>query len=371
MFSLQGRTLNQELYAGALSNAYSWFQRIYDPDFALEQDPETWRKIWRDAKIAQAMQTRMHWVAGLDWSVVPTARLPEESDRQAADLVGEALSQIRNFSDARGLLSQFVFHGVSYAFIEGRRKTINLGGLGARPWWVPTRLRHIDKRRFLVQADKAEAGKSIDLKLMISSIQKSSTWVEVGEDFRRRLIRCVYLDEESRLSAGRGMLESIYFLWWAKQEVMRSGLQGIERWAGGIIGAKVDLEAQAGEEGKSPSDVRDDFVDALEKMRGRHVIALGRDDEVFSLEGGGTGNQIVMQMLEYIDNCTISLFLGSVLPFGQASDAGSFARAREEKDTSIMLIDFNRESLSEAISAALVPCFWSYNAKSLAELGLD
>ena len=102
---LQGNFAYQDQYSRALSAAYKWHYRITDPDWALEQDVDTWRKIWRDPQLAQAMQIRLHMVAGREWQVVPGNKNPTEQDKFAAEIVADALGHLKKFGEARALLA--------------------------------------------------------------------------------------------------------------------------------------------------------------------------------------------------------------------------------------------------------------------------
>ena len=61
---LRGIAPHGDLYNRALSAIYKYHIRIIDPDYALQNEPEVWEKMWRDPKIAQAMRQRLHAVGG-------------------------------------------------------------------------------------------------------------------------------------------------------------------------------------------------------------------------------------------------------------------------------------------------------------------
>ena len=63
------RAINSRLYATALAMAYRNGVEVYDPDYALAQDPEYWEKVQRDATIKHAIEGRLHSVAGREWSM--------------------------------------------------------------------------------------------------------------------------------------------------------------------------------------------------------------------------------------------------------------------------------------------------------------
>lgn len=368
---LQGTFPYPDLYSRALSAAYRWFYRIIDPDWALEQDADTWRKIWRDPQLAQAMQIRLHMVAGREWQVLPGKKNPGEEDKFAAELVADALSHIKKFGEARALMAQAVFHGTSYAFLEGRRVKTTLNGKRG-DWWVPTRLKNINKGRFIYVPKTAKDKNGRDRVLVETHMYPIHDPVptKISSEFNERLCRVIYMDEESRLGYGRGLLETVYFMWWAKQEIMKEGLKGLERWAGGMVTAKTDLYTQPGAEGRDSDSVRNDFANALEAMRSRHVMVVDKTDEIQAIDGGGTGSSMVIDFLNYIDTRITGVVLGSVLPYGVNEGTGSLARSETEQDVTSILIAYDQDNVSEAITDTVVKHFWKKNKPQIKACGL-
>ena len=320
---LTGTSPNAELYSRALSNAYRWYYRLIDPDWSIEQDPEIWiKKAWRDPVLAQAMQTRMHMVAGREWQIHPGRKNPSPDDTRAADVVADALARIAKFSEARALLATSVLRGSAYAFTEGTRETVTLAGLRGN-WWTPRKLRNISKQRFIYTPETItheDGRRSIEVQTRFYPLM--DPWpVVIPQEFAERLIKVIYLDEEDRLTGigGRPLLESVYFMFWCKAEVMKSGLQTLEKWAGGMLIGKTDLNAQPGEMGRDSDSVRDKMLTTLESMRGRHVGVVDKEDEIEHIDGGAS-NSVFLEFLQYMDDKIVGLILGSVLPFGQGGD---------------------------------------------------
>ena len=137
---------NQELYVRALSSIYRYGFRIYDPDFALAQEPDPYEKCRKDPVVAQAIDIRLHGVAGRRWRVMPGGR--EKEDRELAMIVEDAIGSIVGFAEARYEMAQAVIRARSYAYIQGHRQRVRLGEAPAAKWWVPLSLKDIDRRRF-------------------------------------------------------------------------------------------------------------------------------------------------------------------------------------------------------------------------------
>jgi len=372
---LTGTSPNAELYSRALSNAYRWYYRLIDPDWSLEQDPEIWiKKAWRDPVVAQAMQTRMHMVAGREWQIQPGRRNPSPDDTRAADVVADAFARIAKFSEARALLATSVLRGSAYAFTEGTRETVTLAGLRGN-WWTPRKLRNISKQRFVYTPETItheDGRRSIEVQTRFYPLM--DPWpVVIPPEFAERLIKVIYLDEEDRLTGigGRPLLESVFFSFWSRAEIMKTGLQTIEKWAGGLLIGKTDLNANPGELGRDSDSVRNSMLEMLESMRGRHVAVVDKEDEIEHIDSQGGSGAAFLDFLRYMDEKIVGLLLGSVLPFGvQGEASGSYARAVEESETSRLILDYDKQNVSEAISDTVIRLFWKKNRPQLVAAGL-
>jgi len=350
---LQGVAPAPDIYARALSAAYRLHFRIIDPDFAQQRDYDVWEKLRRDGKVSQAINQRTSAI-------------------RLANLVKIALEEIRNFREARKQLAMGVFRGRAYGWSEGDRKLLDLTEDGnTRNWWVPTGICNIDKRRIQIVPRKDEIAPGKFRLITYKEIWSPTydRYIELQPLDYQSLIELVYDDEEGRLGYGRGIIESLYFLWWAKQIILQEGLQGLERWAQGIIVGRIDTE-RAGKKGKNSEERRSKMSDELHKMRSKHAIVVDRDDDLTVVTGGGEGHQMVKAFLDYCDQGILGIAMGSVLPFGSASDVGSMARAEVEEDTSEQIIQYDRSKLDEVLTQTVVRAFIRLNQPHLAELGL-
>ena len=133
---LQGTFPAGDLYANALSSAYLQDWRILDPDLSQQREPEIWEKIQRDGRIAQAIHQRCAGVAGGDWTIQPAS--DDQVDKQLAEVVREAFADIRQFREARKKLAHAIFRGRAYGYIEGSRRSVQLGDYPAQEWWMKT-----------------------------------------------------------------------------------------------------------------------------------------------------------------------------------------------------------------------------------------
>tara|TARA_R100000963_G_C4643949_1_gene107733 strand:- start:1207 stop:2529 length:1323 start_codon:yes stop_codon:yes gene_type:complete len=365
---IQGRNFNSELYNRALSSAYRIWTRLYDPDYALSREPDVWEKLRRDATITQSVDTRLHLVAGRQWHI--EAARDEEEDKKVSSIVGDILKHIRNFTEARYELAQAIFRARSYAYIEGKPETRTFGDGKPRTWWIPYRLRDVDRRRIRYRPEHGVDKEGLETVKVIQEMWSVIRMRYEPFDKADQFVKIVYRNEEARLGYGRGLMDSMYFYWWMKSIVWREGLQGLERWSQGILIGKIDSYRE-GSTSKTNESVRDDLYSALHEMRSRHVIVVGKEDEIEVKDGGMAGHEMVMNFIKYMDEKLIALILGSTIPFGGGSGGGSYARARVEEATTNSLIQFDRDKLDESLSDDLIGLVWRLNYKNFVDMGCE
>lgn len=370
---IEGRNFNADLYNHALSNAYRVWTRLYDPAYGLARDPAIYTKVRRDATIAQAIDTRLHMVASRDWHIEPGD--DSQESRRAASICEKLMRAIKDFGESRLILAQNVFHGRSYAFIEGARQTRTFGDDVARKWFVPLRLRDLDPRRirFVPHIEQVEFGtQRPDQKLWVTQEMWSvvrQQYEEIKPEHRKQFISIIRLNQEANLGYGFPLMDSIYFLWWMKSICWREGLQGLERWSQGVVIGKVDSTREGGVD-RTNDDIRDELFDSLKNMRSRHVLVVDKETDIDVRDGGGSGHNMVMDFIKYMDDKLLALILGSVLPFGGGDAGGSYARARVESDTSSGVIQYDRDKLDNALTDDLIQFIWDQNYQNFAALGL-
>ena len=369
---LQGTYPSGDLYANALASAYLQDWRILDPDLSQQREPEIWEKIQRDGKISQAIHQRCSGVAGADWSVQPAS--DDQVDKQLAEIVREALGEIVHFREARKKLAHAIFRGRAYGYIEGKRRRIILGDYGAREWFVPTRIRDIDKRRFQIVSDSDqddEGNRQIKMTKQMWSVAQMK-WINVRPDDMKAIIEVIWGEEESNFHYyGKPLLESLYFLYYCKAHALELGMTAMEKFAGSTITVAMDPENHPSGAGTDNESVRDAYIDELKKQRSEHIFVHPKGDEISILAGQGEGNQVITGFIDYLDNAILSTALGATLPFGGQSEIGSFARSETERDVSESFLQFDRSLLDQHLTTTLIGLFVDLNWSTLVELGLQ
>ena len=371
---LANRTNQQRQYISALQSIWNFSHQVVDPSFALKKDIDVWRVSLRDGKVKQGVQQRLNNVAGPSWSVRPGD--DEAESGELARLAGLALKKIRKFRDGRKNCAKGIFRGASFNLIIGWRQMVSLGGGPVMDWWLPFKLKSIDKRRFTRQSVKAELEDGRVLthsRLLMSVIDPRNDNQESGiSGFNvvkrpHLFLTATWDNDEDRLGFGEGLLDTLYFLTWVKGIVLREGLQGVERWAQGIVKQKFDPDRSSD---KSNEQRRDDMLDELKRMKSRGVYVYQDGEEIDSLTGGAEGNAIVMDFVRYIDDLIIALSTGAVLASSSGQLVGSFARDKQGAEIQETVVQFDREKMDENISDDLIGLWLRMNRSNLTMLKL-
>lgn len=362
---LRLRNQAASLYTRAISQAYRNGIQIYDPSLWLLREPELEEKMLRDADIAHAVTFRRHLISGRQWTVVPSI---EKSPRAplAVSVATELLKKIQGFTAARFNLARAFFSGARFAQIIGRSEKLTLGDGQERTWWVPVRLQDVDKRMYRIVPHRTEEGK------LGAHWERwdvaNEQWRVESVDSARSTIRHVYQDDEATLGYGRGLREALGWWWYAKEHVFQESLQAVERFAQGILTAKVDGARDAAT-GMPNTELINSWRDVLEDLRARHVLVYDSSDAVESVSVSGEGWQLMTQIRSELRSSIHTLILGANLTTA-ASEGGSYALAEIQENSTEALIQFDRESLEETLTEDLLGCIWYRNWANLSELGI-
>jgi hypothetical protein len=353
-----------EQYVRALSSAYRTGFRIYDPSPALSKDPGIYDKLMLDAVVFHAVQQRRHMVAGHKFQCHPASESP--ADKIWAQICEQLIGKIRNFKGALFNLANAVFVGSTYGMIQGERRWMPLFDGVPRNWFMPMSIRDVSKFRFRPVPKRTGSGadEEVTLEWQMHNVALDQFLpLEHPECF----IKHVYDDNESSLGFGRGLVDAMYYYWRAKELVMTENCSAIERWAQGLLIAKIDGTREGS---KTNSDLLNNVLAELEKHRGRHIMGIDKLDEIDMIPGPAEGWQMASGMRDYLDQSLRTLILGSNLPTGGGTEGGSYALGAVQENSTEALIQYDREILSETISNDLVGLLRRLNQPQLMEMGL-
>ena len=349
-------------YTHSLLAAYRRHAFLFDPDFASNNEIEAWQKIRRDAVIAHAIQRRRHGVAGLNVQMVPASDEPQ--DKRAAEITSDIVDETPKFQQVRFNLAEAIFRGSSWAYICGHRRPFAPSGTRSRLMWVPDKIEHIDRFRMRIRRVDQDDEDVVRTIWEMFSVKRED-WEEVRSP--EAFIMHAYDQTEDTIGYGRGLMQSIFFFWRAKEIVLTQGLAGVERWAQGLLHAQID-GLREGSEGRNNDDLVDEWTEQLVKMRSEHVLISDKNDKLTVEQGPGQGHQMVIDFLKYLDNGIDRLILTSTLPTGGGDGTGSFARSKTEENQLESTLQADRLALSETLDSSLVKLIWSRNQDAIQEI---
>lgn len=361
-----------QTFVSMISSIYKRIGPLYDPDNALFEDANAWTRVLRDDRFRSYISMRLAKVARLTWQMEPASDRPE--DVAAATTAEECFRQIPAFTSSRRHLAKFAFWGSSHAWIEGRREWRMCGTSPSTPrghlaeWWVPTYIKPLDKRQVIYRTLPVKGEDGVVRYTTETLLGTIDAGVHEPMKNPECLVSCTYDDEVERLGYGRGLLETLYHIYWIKGIVRRIGLSGLEKWAHGIVAARLDSTSRGAIDDDTAA-LAQTTLDTLMAMRDNGAIVLDKNDELEVLTQSGAGGELTLKWLAYCDEGAAQLCLGSIRPTG-GGEGGSLARTTEEATTTDDLLDCDREMIDEAITRHVVQLWWDLNQGPLLAMGL-
>ena len=361
---LRLRNQSQQLYVRALSTAWRNSIELHDPSLWLLREPELEEKMLRDADIAHAVQYRRHMIAGQRWAVLPRI---EGSPRApvAVSVATELLDGIKNFTQARLNLARAFFSGSRFGFIHGCTRKMKIGDGVERLWWCPTTIEDRDKRTYRIVPEND--GETLAAHWEIWNIPKTIFEPETIED-AAQTIRHVYQEDQASLGHGRALREALGWWWYAKTHVFEESLQAVERFAQGILAAKVD-GARDAESGLPNTELIREWRAVLEDLRARNVLVYDSADQIEHISMNASGWELLSTIREELRSTIFTLILGANLTTS-ANKGGSYALASIQENSTEALVQYDRETLEETLTDDLLGCVWFKNHANLVELGI-
>lgn len=335
---------------------------LIDPDYSLSQDADAIDKMMRDPIINFAVNFRKRLVAGREWSL----EAKYEQYKPYVGIFTDLMKRIKGFVQSRFILSEAIFQGISAARFDGCIDYLKLEGTNQyMKWWLPRRLRPVDKRRLRREF--------VIVPLKNGLVEYKYAWTIFDPEQRAWYVVqhpewyfwFAYNDEEDRLGYGKGLYDALYVPWYIKSNLLQYGLQWAERWAEPWI--DVALEAEAGD--TDALDARAEAYMALIKMmRAARVLTHDNRDRM-ELKEAATGSQdIIGRMGERMDEATIKVCLSSTLTTG-TGEYGSRAHAEVHQNSQDSAVQYDRMVFEESHDDHLLNSMWLYNRVNLFKLG--
>jgi len=357
------------IYSYALSSAFR-SPYVYDPSFALMKDPDIWEVVRNDVSTMGAITRSTNSIVR-PFRVEAFSDSKDPKDKQLAVIVKDGISQIELFGRRRRRLSEARFLARTYGAILWRKQRIALGGLQEMDWYVPYEIKDIDRRRihWVTDWDKGMLNKlGIHREMYNTDTQR---WEVLPEQLLDSMIEYMFGDTEDRAGNARGLLEPIYFYHFLKMGTFEKIADGIDRWANGVWIAKLDA-LRPGSTGRTSEALRQAAETVLLTIRSQHAAVVEKVDDIEIKETSGTGHQIAMDFVRYLDEAIERLCNGSVRPAGHSvGGTGSRAASETEEDTSESFFQNEREDHDAIMTRDLVCGFLRWNWQTIELLKLD
>lgn len=366
MTLLSVRSTADLTYGYALSSAFR-SQYVYDPSFALAREPDIWELVQNDAVVKSAMD-RSGKATVRPWRMEPFDGSKDKPDRQICAVIKDGLRNITRFNRRRRRISEARILGRTYGVILWQRRSMSLGGSPEMDWYVPYEIVDVDRRRFHWAADWKDGVKTgVHLEMWNTN---TGRWELLPPELRGSMIEYIYQDTEDRVGNGRGLIEPTYFYHYMKTVTFEKISQGIDRWANGVWIGTLDGLRNAST-GKTNEALRQGMLQVMETMRSQHVAVLEKVDDIKVLETSGTGHQISIDFVRYLDESIERLYNGSVRPAGHSvGGTGSKSAGQTEQDETESFFQEEREDLDSVFGRDLVGAFIRNNRPQLERMGL-
>ena len=364
------RTVNDQLAASMYGSQFRGV-RLFDQDVALFNDANAPEVVMRDSATSATMDQFCHEIAATGNTVMPGGK--DDQSAKWAQIVDEMLRGC-NVREAVYELSSYVFWGRAYAFPNFRRKFEMFAETKPQNWLAPYEIRDIDHRQFIFVPVRDTSGASnghIRVKRQFAPAN-TGRYTDEKPEFTRNVIELKWGDSAFRLGYGRGLINSIFFMWRAKTIAMQYGLQGLQRWAEGLLMVEMDIERPA-DSSLTNEALAADMLDKIRNMKSGNVAVLPKGSEPKLHETSGTGHSIVAWFINYCDAQIARLILGSGMPTGageEAGSAGSEGKAVVQERSTTRRIQFHRSRIEECIDRTLIKQIHDLNLPQRLAIGL-
>ncbi len=347
---------------------------ILDPNFGYSRDELYFDKVMREPAIGMAILTRQKQVVGGEWHF----QADESNDPRQKELIPiyeRAFKRISRFKEGLFFLSRAFFPGSEWVKILSRFEYWNPTGQKSGWWWMPKRLKPMDRRRWHMEWFTRKNSQDQEVRHWRWTLFNPYMYRQeiVPPHELQAYIHHVWYDLEPQLGHGWGIGDGLALHWEIKQNLMKYLVTGMERFAWPWVAFFSDGRSNAFDVDLGTSAVTDRLIlSKLRKMRQAGVIWLEKDDKVQFLDAGGKGHaEGLLKAIQYVDKASTEYILGASAPSGGSTTdkGGSYAASSVEDDSQQAYLGYDRGILEETINATLVARFHRFNERNLYDLG--
>ncbi len=350
-----------DFYIQKLVSAFRTGQRILTPENAILQEPELWYEINLDAGARHAMDYLRKLSIGKTHRIEPFDS--SKVSRDISTVFSKLMKKTKNLRRFLFAVSEFTIRGEAWGYPTLKRMSLDVLGNGQKmDWLVPTEIRHVDRYRIRKLSDD-----ELKIKFQFYRLTERQ-WVDMSPNQVGGLCYFNNSGEESRFTYGNGLLESLYFTWYAKKICEGEMLNMAERYGqGGLLVAQIESLKQ-GSDAQSLENYKSNVLQLLKFAKSRHAIAISKDDTITNIPPG-VGLDLLQGIIDYYDNKFLTLCLGANLSV-ESAQTGSYAQSIVHEGTTFLNAEYNRGIISEGITDCLFQLLWKHNRPQFQALGL-
>lgn len=329
--------------------------------------------LQNDAAIKHAMHLLALMSAGDTWAI--------EGPSVVFNMVAKkAFNSIERFAHVRkSLVEKSVLFGLAVQKkVWGKKVFREYGNLS---WDVPIRLKEVDRRRMRIEREYSTKDRNKVYMTVWSPkydqyvILEDKRYIPDAE-FALQDYLWMWHEFEELSPMYRGLGECLYTLAYIKQHALQYWADLAEHFGTPFIVASIDaakaaynMAVNSGGGAQNFQAIVDRWLDILENMKSRHVAVKPDHDALDIHEAGTMGNNILKELIDYVDDKIQLLILGSEL-VTQTSDVGSYATAKIHQGATTCLVVYSRNNVNELLSRDLLYDFYLRNRMNFCSLGL-
>jgi hypothetical protein len=284
------------------------------------------------------------------------------------------LSEIKDFIHVRKSLTySAILFGLGVMKKEWSKKY----WLGLE-WDIPCDIREIDRRRLRLEQYKDDRTRYYwtvwSPKYNAYVVLEDRSIIPTAEYAVQDYIWYIHEYEEMN-PYFRGFGEILFPLCYMKSKIIQYWADLCESWAKPFLtvmidAAKASFNAALGSGLATAQERINEIFDAFEKARSRHMVVMDSSDKMEYHERGSAGNNIIKDLLGYIDEKIQLLILGAQLTT-QTEGTGSYALGQIHRGATQSIIQYNRIRLCEVLLQELVMDFLWKNRLNLFIAGVE
>jgi hypothetical protein len=344
----------------------------YIPEYVSDVE-DFYEILEHDVEFRHVIELRSIMIAGESYEISGT-------DSRLNQIVAKALKRIKRFTVARKVLAEkSATYGL--AVMKKKWKKEQWPEYPGLTWEVPVEIEEVDRRRMRIERDTEDKNKlywtvwcpKTDQYMIIADRNEDPGATLAMQDF----VWMTHEHEENAAYGGyKGVGEVIYRLAYIKHKTIQYWADLAEHWGQPVVTAAINAAqaafnaaSQTGGAVKDADEVIANWLDLLKNMVARKCFVYPDTDKFEVHEAGSTGNNLLRELIEYIDLKYQLLILGCEL-VTIAPSVGSYAATQSQKGIYDYIVNFYRANVDECIETDIIYDFFCRNRLNFLQLGI-